>query len=283
MSYSLNRFLRPLKETDKTIRIFDDRNFPVHTLNPFSVLRLFVTNTNLNISLSGNRTIILDFINTDETKEALSKLQSYIDELRKSTPNIIDKETEKYVEKIIQTNVGISSLNGSTASSQSIVVNGDDNLSFRISTRGQTHSINLQWSGLLPIEKGGLNNKNFYDNQLLISSSDSIISSGYTINDVGDSKSDIWSAKKIIEELYRDPFSYKEEPIGDIDGVNNTFSLKDYPIEYSEHIFLNGLLQNEKIDYTISGKEITFFYAPPKDSLILCTYKKVLIFDKKIV
>jgi hypothetical protein len=285
MSYSLNRFLRPLKDTDKTIRVFDDRNYPVHTINPFSVLRLYVTNSNLNIALSGNRTITLDFIALDETKEALFKLQSFIDILRQKSPDVVDKETEKYIEKVVQiaSAGGLSSLNGVTASSQALVVNGDDNLDMTIQSVGVTHSISLSWTGILPIEKGGLNNTKFNNDELLISSSDSIVSSGYTINDVGDSNSDIWTAKKIIEELYRDPFSYKEEPIGYVDGVNSVFLLKEDPIEFSEHIFLNGLLQNEKIDYSISGKEITFFYAPPKDSLILCTYKKVLKFDNKIV
>jgi hypothetical protein len=285
MSYSLNRFLRPLKDTDKTIRIFDDRNYPVHTINPFSVLRLYVTNSNLNIALSGNRTITLDFIALDETKEALFKLQSFIDILRQKSPDVVDKETEKYIEKVVQiaSAGGLSSLNGVTASNQSLIVEGDKNLDMKIENNGSTHSISLSWTGILPIEKGGLNNTKFNNGELLISSSDSIVSSGYTINDVGDSNSDIWTAKKIIEELYRDPFSYKEEPIGYVDGVNSVFLLKEDPIEFSEHIFLNGLLQNEKIDYSISGKEITFFYAPPKDSLILCTYKKVLKFEKKIV
>jgi len=285
MSYSLNRFLRPLKDTDKTIRVFDDRNYPVHTINPFSVLRLYVTNSNLNIALSGNRTITLDFIALDETKEALFKLQSFIDILRQKSPDVVDKETEKYIEKVVQiaSAGGLSSLNGVTASNQSLIVEGDKNLDMKIENNGSTHSISLSWTGILPIEKGGLNNTKFNNGELLISSSDSIVSSGYTINDVGDSNSDIWTAKKIIEELYRDPFSYKEEPIGYVDGVNSVFLLKEDPIEFSEHIFLNGLLQNEKIDYSISGKEITFFYAPPKDSLILCTYKKVLKFEKKIV
>ena len=128
MSYSLNRFLRPLKETDKTIRVYDDRNLPIHTINPFSVLRVFVTNANLNIALSGNRTVVLDFDNNEETKEALSKFQSCVDQLRQKSPETIDKETEKYVEKIIQTNVGVASFNGVTASRQSLVVSGDDNL-----------------------------------------------------------------------------------------------------------------------------------------------------------
>jgi len=221
MSYCLNRFLRPLKETDKTIRIFDDRNFPVHTVNPFSVLRLFVTNSNLNISLSGNRTIVLDFDSQDDTKEALVKFQSFIDLLRQKAPTSVDKETEKYVEKIIQTSVGISSLNGLTASKQNLVVFGDDNLDISIDSTGNTHSISLNWSGILPIERGGLNNTEFNEGDILISNSESVISSGYKLNNDGINEFDIWSASRILKQLSDSKVIFN---IGD--GQTDTFDLK---------------------------------------------------------
>ena len=220
MSYSLNRFLRPLKETDKTIRIFDDRNFPVHTINPFSVLRLFVTNSNLNIALSGNRTIVLDFISHDETKEALEKFQSVVDSLRQKSPETVDKETEKYIEKIIQTSVGIGSINGVTASKQSLVANGDDNLDMVIETIGGTHSINLRWTGILPIERGGLNNTEFYDGELLTSNGSSVVSSGYKVNNDGFSEFDIWSASRIVRQLSSNKVVFN---VGD--GERDTFNL----------------------------------------------------------
>lgn len=271
MGYSLNRFLKPLKETDKTIRIFDDRNFPVHTINPFSVLRLFVTNSNLNVSLSGNRTIALDFDSHDESKEALSKLQSFIDQLRQKAPATIDKETEKYIEKVIQTSVGIGSLNGITASGQSLVVEGDDNLDMTINSLGKTHSISLSWTGLLPIERGGLNNSDFYNNELLISTSDSIVSSGYTINDDGVTDKDIWSAEKVIS-YYKSNMVNKETPSGLVDGVNSTFVLANQILLDSEHVYLNGLLQDVGDDYTINGNVITFIYPPYPGSKIRCSY-----------
>jgi hypothetical protein len=220
MSYSLNRFLRPLKETDKTIRIFDDRNFPVHTVNPFSVLRVFVNNSNLNISLSGNRTIVLDFDSQVDTIEALSKFQSIVDQLRQKAPVIIDKETEKYVEKIIQTSVGIGSLNGVTASKQTLEFFGDDNLDISIESDGGTHSITLNWSGILPIERGGLNNTEFNEGEILISNSESVISSGYKLNNDGISEFDIWSASRILKKLSDNKVVFN---IGD--GQKDTFDL----------------------------------------------------------
>lgn len=273
MSYSLNRFLRPLKDTDKTIRIFDDRNYPVHTINPFSVLRLYVTNSNLNIALSGNRTITLDFIALDETKEALFKLQSFIDILRQKSPDVVDKETEKYIEKVVQiaSAGGLSSFNGVTASSQALIVDGDDNLDMTIQSVGVTHSISLSWTGILPIEKGGLNNTTFNNDELLISSSDSIVSSGYTINDNGVTDKDIWSAEKVIN-YYKSNIINKEIPQGVLDGVNKDFTLSNDIVLDSEHVYLNGLLQDNGDDYVINGNVITFDLAPLSDSKIRCSY-----------
>lgn len=218
MSYSLNRFLRPLSATDKTIRVFDDRNFPVHTINPFSVLRVFITNSNLNMSLTGNRTITLDFSTNSECKEALVKMQSFIDILRKKVPQSIDKETEQFVKNFIQTSVGIGSLNGSTFSRQELVVSGDENIDMSINTRGATHSISLSWTGILPIERGGLNNTEFNSGELLIASASQVVSSGYRVNNLGISNLDIWTADKIITQLNSGKVILN---IGD--GVTNTF------------------------------------------------------------
>lgn len=276
MSYSLDRFLRPLKETDKTIRIFDDKNFPVHTINPFSVLRIFVTNSNLNIALSGNRSVVLDFSTHEETKEALFKIQSYVDILRKKSPDLIDKQTEKYIEKIVGIS-GLSFLNGLTASSQSILTNGDDNIDFSIQSLGKTHSLNISWSGILPIERGGLNNTDFSDGELIISENDKIVSSGISVKDDEISNTNIWTSKRVSDEF--ELFIYKEKLIGDIDGLNVNFILNFEPVANSEHIFMNGLLLEEGIesDYIVEGNNIIFNEAPPINSKLICTYKKIHI------
>jgi hypothetical protein len=263
MGYSLNRFLRPLKETDKTIRIFDDRNYPVHTVNPFSVLRISVTNSNLNIALSGNRTIVLDFDSHEETKDALSKLQLYIDELRQKAPEVVDKDVEKYVEKIIQTNVGIGSLNGVTASQQTIIVEGDENLDMTLKTVGGTHSISLSWTGILPIEKGGLNNSEFFENELLISNDDKVISSGYSINDEIISDNNLWSAVRIIKQIASNKVVFN---VGD--SQNNQFNLNHNLGTRSVIVQIFDSETGESVETSVLRKDENsveiYFNKPPK-------------------
>jgi hypothetical protein len=281
MGYSLNRFLRPLKDADKTIRVFDDRNFPVHTINPFSVLRVFVTNSNLSISLSGNRTIVLDFSTHDETKEALAKFQSYVDILRQKSPDVIDKQTEKYIEKIVGIS-GLSNLNGLTASSQNISTTSDENISLGIQSSGKTHSLSITWTGILPIVRGGLNNTEFSEGELIISKNDKIVSSGISVKDNEVSDTNIWTSKRVNDEF--ELFIYKEKPIGEVDGLNVNFILNFEPVANSEHVFLNGLLMEEGIDsdYVLSGSSIIFNDAPPANSKLICTYKKIYLIENII-
>jgi len=278
MGYSLNRFLRPLKDADKTIRVFDDRNFPVHTINPFSVLRVFVTNSNLSISLSGNRTIVLDFSTHAETKEALAKFQSYVDILRQKPPDVIDKQTEKYIEKIVGIS-GLSNLNGLTASSQNISTTSDENISLGIQSSGKTHSLSITWTGILPIVRGGLNNTEFSEGELIISENDKIVSSGISVKDNEVSNTNIWTSKRVNDEF--ELFIYKEKPIGEVDGLNVNFVLNFEPIANSEHVFLNGLLMEEGIDsdYVLSGSSIIFNDAPRANSKLICTYKKIYLIE----
>jgi hypothetical protein len=73
-------------------------------------------------------------------------------------------------------------------------------------------------------------------------------------------------------------FVDKEIPSGSIDGTNNIFELTYLPVLGSEHLYLNGVLQesgNEN-DYTISDSTITFKEAPPTDIKLRCTYYYML-------
>jgi hypothetical protein len=65
----------------------------------------------------------------------------------------------------------------------------------------------------------------------------------------------------------------KEKPEGSIDGVNATFLLNNNPIPGSEHIYLNGLLQDEIDDYTIEYNTITFIEVPLIGMKIKCSYR----------
>lgn len=69
-------------------------------------------------------------------------------------------------------------------------------------------------------------------------------------------------------------FKDKETPLGLIDGTNKVFTLKYTPVENSEHIYLNGVLQDngETNDYIISGSTITFKEAPLYGMKLRCTY-----------
>ena len=49
---------------------------------------------------------------------------------------------------------------------------------------------------------------------------------------------------------------------GTVDGVNTDFVLDNEPIVGSQMVYLNGMLQEEGQDYTISGATITFTEAP---------------------
>lgn len=57
-------------------------------------------------------------------------------------------------------------------------------------------------------------------------------------------------------------FSTRETPTPVVDGVETVFTLSETPLAGSEEVFLNGLLQEEGVDYTIDGDEITMAVAP---------------------
>lgn len=70
-------------------------------------------------------------------------------------------------------------------------------------------------------------------------------------------------------------FIDKEKPLGNIDGINNLFILSNIPDENSEHVYLNGLLQDsgQFEDYTIIGNEIYFNEPPLPNMKIRCSYR----------
>lgn len=72
-------------------------------------------------------------------------------------------------------------------------------------------------------------------------------------------------------------FVDKEIPFGVVDGINVTFLLSDIPIPGSEHLYLNGLLQDEGMseDYTIIDNIITYNEAPLPNMKLRCSYRTV--------
>lgn len=71
-------------------------------------------------------------------------------------------------------------------------------------------------------------------------------------------------------------FVDRETPSGAIDGVNTTFTLANTPVAGSEHVYLNGLLQEDGAgnDYTISGATITYLSPPQVGDVLKVSYRK---------
>ena len=71
-------------------------------------------------------------------------------------------------------------------------------------------------------------------------------------------------------------FVDKEIPSGAINGSNTAYTLADTPVAGSEHVFLNGVLQESGAgnDYTISGANITLLSAPLTGEKLRVTYRK---------
>jgi hypothetical protein len=71
-------------------------------------------------------------------------------------------------------------------------------------------------------------------------------------------------------------FVDRETPSGSVNGSNTAFTLANTPVSGSEHVYLNGLLQEPGAgnDYTISGSTITYLTAPQTGDKIRVSYRK---------
>jgi len=71
-------------------------------------------------------------------------------------------------------------------------------------------------------------------------------------------------------------FVDKEIPTGSINGANTAFTLANSPVAGSEHVYLNGILQESGAgnDYTISGANITMLTAPLTGEKLRVSYRK---------
>lgn len=71
-------------------------------------------------------------------------------------------------------------------------------------------------------------------------------------------------------------FVDKETPTGSINGSNTAFTLANTPVSGSEHVYLNGILQESGAgnDYTISGTAITYLAAPLTGDRLRVSYRK---------
>lgn len=80
----------------------------------------------------------------------------------------------------------------------------------------------------------------------------------------------------ITSGLLNSNFVDKEIPSGAINSSNVTFTLANTPVAGSEHVYLNGVLQESGSgnDFTISGAVITYLSAPLTGEKLRVSYRK---------
>jgi hypothetical protein len=112
MSFSFDKFLRPITATDRNIKIYEDNGILKYTINPFHIKNTNVLNNTMRINLDSDRSIVMVFSTNNEAKISLSKLQGQMDVLTEKVPFIIDKDVLNYVTANIQK--GPTGSNGKT-------------------------------------------------------------------------------------------------------------------------------------------------------------------------
>lgn len=63
-----------------------------------------------------------------------------------------------------------------------------------------------------------------------------------------------------------------EIPVGALDGINNTFVLSVFPAQSSLHLYKQGFLMCEGVDYTLSGLTITLVETPNSTTNLLAYF-----------
>lgn len=82
------------------------------------------------------------------------------------------------------------------------------------------------------------------------------------------------TATSLVGDVASSAFVDGETPTGDIDGVNDVFTLANNPIAASVKVYQNGIRLKVTDDYTISGATITFVTPPAISDIILTDYRK---------
>lgn len=117
VSYSYDKFLRPLTDTDRNIKILDNNGIVNFTIDPFSIININTTNNLIKINVKSSKIIVLDFSSTNEAKVALERLREQIDILTEKVPLLIDKDIQIFITDLINTNPGPTGYSGSSGTS----------------------------------------------------------------------------------------------------------------------------------------------------------------------
>ena len=80
--------------------------------------------------------------------------------------------------------------------------------------------------------------------------------------------------KQQVHGFIRQVFIDDETPSGEVNGVNQTFTITYVPSSVSSlKVYVNGARVRITHDYTFSGQTITFVTPPVTGSIIMCDYK----------
>ena len=110
--YSLDTFLKPLNNTDTTVQIRTNDLVVKHTISPYTVKTVLVSNNLVRVSLNSQREIILDFSTKNEAIRAGTLLESALETLRERPPLFIDKIVKEYINDLTQGPTGPQGFQG---------------------------------------------------------------------------------------------------------------------------------------------------------------------------
>ena len=113
MNFTLETFLKPLSYSrtsrsegsqpellDHVIRIYYSDGTLYNSINPFSIIRTYVSNNLIKINLNKNQILTINLVTTDDARNGLEKLQAQIDILKQRAPVVVDKKIEKQIQAL---------------------------------------------------------------------------------------------------------------------------------------------------------------------------------------
>lgn len=221
---------------------------------------------------------VISFVGTPSaTSDATNK--SYVDGLYNSFPNLFkykDEVKAMMTANILVTNPGTAVFDGVTlAANDRLLLTGQTAPAengiylFVASASALTRSLDADTfaeiaGGLVASAVGGTANAS----KLVLFTN----APGGTLGTTGITSVIVNATPGLLASNFVD----KETPAGTINGSNVTFTLANTPTSGSEHVYLNGQLQDVGAgnDYTISGAVITALTAPLTGEKIRVSYRK---------
>lgn len=99
MEFTWDTFLKPLATGDRNIKIINISGMIKYTINPFSIVNVFVSSNLLKVSLKSGTTITIPFSSLNESQLALPRIKSIKDLLISTqSPSVVDNGLRNFVQ-----------------------------------------------------------------------------------------------------------------------------------------------------------------------------------------